>query len=199
MEPRMISTRVRWPQLGLALAVLGALVSPAAPAADTSDGLRAAVDAAVSKVKPALVRIQVVSTYYIEGREQKHQSVGSGVIITKEGHLITNHHVAGHGTRFFCTLADREDVEAELVGTDTLGIISNNEMVMPKFFGPLGRMKLDGEDVGLLVRWFAHDAAIYGGNSGGPLVNLKGEVIGINEISLGLGGAIPGNLAHHVA
>src|SRR6266496_1233592 len=247
MEPRMISTRVRWPQLGLALAVLGALVSPAAPAADTSDGLRAAVDAAVSKVKPALVRIQVVSTYYVEGREQKHQSVGSGAIITKEGHLVTNHHVAGHGTRFFCTLADREDLEAELVGTDpltdiaviklkpgsarefpvatfgdssevrvgdhvlamgspmalsqsvTLGIISNNEMVMPRFFGPFGRMKLDGEDVGLLVRWFGHDAAIYGGNSGGPLVNLKGEVIGINEISLGLGGAIPGNLARRVA
>ncbi|PYJ02812.1 MAG: hypothetical protein DME25_15050, partial [Verrucomicrobia bacterium] len=174
-------------------------------------------------------------------------NVGSGVIISQEGHLITNHHVAGHGTRFFCTLANREDLEAELVGTDpltdiaviklkpgtatvfpvavfgdssqvrvgdhvlamgspmalsqsvTLGIISNNEMVMPRFFGPFGRMKLDGEDVGLLVRWFGHDAAIYGGNSGGPLVNLRGEIIGINEISLGLGGAIPGNLARSVA
>ena len=81
----------------------------------------------------------------------------------------------------------------------TLGILSNTEMVMPRFFGSRGRFRLDGEDVGALVRWFAHDASIYGGNSGGPLVNLRGEIIGINEISFGLSGAIPGNLARSVA
>jgi serine protease Do len=81
----------------------------------------------------------------------------------------------------------------------TLGIISNLEMVMPRFFGPLGRLKQEGEDVGSLVRWIGHDAQIYGGNSGGPLVNLEGEIVGINEIRLGLGGAIPGNLAQRVA
>ena len=81
----------------------------------------------------------------------------------------------------------------------TLGIVSNTEMIMPRFFGPFARFKLDGEDVGTLVRWIGHDAPIYGGNSGGPLVNLRGEIIGINEISFGLGGAIPGNLARSVA
>ena len=80
----------------------------------------------------------------------------------------------------------------------TLGIISNTEMIMPRMFGQ-ARFKLDGEDVGSLVRWIGHDAAIYGGNSGGPLVNLRGEIIGINEISFGLSGAIPGNLAQSVA
>ncbi len=160
---------------------------------------------------------------------------------------MTNHHVAGHAQRMFCTLWNREEIEAELIGTDpltdisiiklkpekpreftpasfgdssimrvgddvlamgspmalsqsvTLGIISNTEMIMPRFFGPRGQFKLDGEDVGALVRWFAHDAAIYGGNSGGPLVNLRGEIIGINEISFGLSGAIPGNLARQAA
>jgi len=69
---------------------------------------------------------------------------------------------------------------------------------MPRFFGG-SRFRLDGEDVGSLVKWIGHDPPIYGGNSGGPLVNMKGEIIGINEISFGLGGAIPGNLARNVA
>jgi serine protease Do len=70
---------------------------------------------------------------------------------------------------------------------------------MPRLFGTMGRMRLDGEDVGALVRWIGHDASIYGGNSGGPLVNLRGEIVGINEIRFGLSGAIPGNLVKGVA
>jgi len=70
---------------------------------------------------------------------------------------------------------------------------------MPRFWGSQRRFRLDGEDVGSLVRWIGHDAAIYGGNSGGPLVDLHGKIIGINEISYGLSGAIPGNLAQSVA
>lgn len=209
--------------------------------------LRPQIGSAIAKVKPALVRIRVVSTDYSEGRETKTQVVGSGAIITRDGYLITNHHVAGHAARIFCTLWNREEIEAELVGTDpltdiavvklkpdqpvefttaafgdsakiqvgeyvlamgspmalsqsvTLGIISNPEMTMPRHRGSSRRLQLDGEDVGSLVRWIGHDAAIYGGNSGGPLVNLRGEIIGINEISYGLGGAIPGNLARGVA
>ena len=222
---------------------------PQTGAADRSvpSELRSQIDSAIAKVKPALVRIRVVSTDYSEGREVKMQEVGSGAIITKDGYLITNHHVAGHAARMFCTLWNREEIEAELVGTDpltdisviklkpeqplefkpaefgdsseiqvgeyvlamgspmalsqsvTLGIISNTEMTMPRFWGSARRFRLDGEDVGSLVRWIGHDAAIYGGNSGGPLVNLRGKIIGINEISYGLGGAIPGNLAQSVA
>ncbi len=214
---------------------------------DVPSPLRAQIDRAINRVKPALVRIRVVSTEFSEGREIKEQEVGSGAIITKDGYIVTNHHVAGHAARMFCTLWNREEIEAELIGTDpltdisiiklkpekprefepasfgdssvmrvgdyvlamgspmalsqsiTLGILSNTEMVMPKFFGQRGQFKLDGEDVGALVRWFGHDAAIYGGNSGGPLVNLHGDIIGINEISFGLGGAIPGNLAKNIA
>jgi len=237
----------RRPAIVLALCVFS--LAPNLPAAgrELPTVLRAQVDAAIEKVKPALVRIRVVSTQYGEGREIKVQSVGSGAIITKDGYIITNHHVAGHATRMFCTLWNREEIEAELIGTDpltdisiiklmpekprafsfvgfgdsakirvgdyilamgspmalsqsvTLGIVSNTELVIPRFWGGGSQFKLDGENVGGLVRWIGHDAAIYGGNSGGPLVNLSGDIIGINEISYGLSGAIPGNLAKSVS
>jgi len=70
---------------------------------------------------------------------------------------------------------------------------------MPGMFWPFNRMTLDGEDVGSLVRWIGHDAPIFGGNSGGPLVNMQGEIVGVNEISMGLAGAIPADLARDVA
>ncbi|MBN2311211.1 MAG: PDZ domain-containing protein, partial [Candidatus Hydrogenedentes bacterium] len=213
---------------------------------DTDETLRASVERAVSLVKPALVRVEVVSTYYSEGREQKYESSGSGVIISEQGHVVTNHHVAGHSARLVCTLATKEEVEAELVGRDpltdiavlkllpetersfpvarfgdssqvrvgdqvlamgspmslsqsvTLGIVSNVELVLPEWMSRWGSFTEDGEDVGALVRWLAHDAEIYGGNSGGPLVNLSGEIVGINEIKIGLSGAIPGNLVRAV-
>ena len=234
--------------LAVACFVLFASYVPAADApANTPANVRAVVETAIDRMRPSLVRIRVVFTEYREGRELKQQAVGSGAIISKDGYIVTNHHVAGHAARLICTLWNREEIEAELVGTDpltdisviklkpeqprefvpavfgdsskirvgdsilamgspmalsqsvTLGIISNGEMIMPRMFGTLGRMRLDGEDVGALVRWIGHDAAIYGGNSGGPLVNLAGEIIGINEIRFGLSGAIPGNLARYVS
>jgi serine protease Do len=233
--------------LGLSLLCVSAAASGGAAERNIPSQLRSQIDSAIGKVKPALVRIRVVSTDYADGREIKLQEVGSGAIISRDGYLITNHHVAGHAVRMFCTMWNREEIEAELVGTDpltdisilklkpdhpvefkfaefgdssklqvgeyvlamgspmalsqsvTLGIISNTEMTMPRFWGSSRRFRLDGEDVGSLVRWIGHDAAIYGGNSGGPLVDLRGKIIGINEISYGLSGAIPGNLAKSVA
>ncbi len=79
----------------------------------------------------------------------------------------------------------------------TKGVVSNTEMIAP---GGSGGLALDGEVVGELVRWIGHDAVIFPGNSGGPLVNLKGEIIGVNEVGIGsLGGAIPANLAKNIA
>jgi serine protease Do len=80
----------------------------------------------------------------------------------------------------------------------TMGIVSNTELVVPDLFWPF-KFRVEGEDVGSIVRWIGHDAEISSGSSGGPLVNLSGEVVGINEMWMGLGAAIPGNLAQEVA
>ncbi len=246
MKPRRISL------LLAAAAAVFVLSSPAAAETETlmeeiSADLRNQVESVVETVKPALVRIHVVTMRYRDGRAQRHSSFGSGVIVSKEGHVVTNHHVAAHASHIKCTLSTKEEIDAELVGTDaltdmavlkldnsgdrefptaewgdssaikvgdyalamgspmalsqsvTMGIISNTEMIMPQHMRGRGGLTLDGEDVGSLVRWIGHDAAIFPGNSGGPLVDLDGRIIGINEIQMSLGGAIPANLARQVA
>ncbi|MFP4054644.1 MAG: PDZ domain-containing protein [Phycisphaerae bacterium] len=219
--------------------------SAASAVGDTK--LRNVIDNAYQEVFPSIVRIHVVVTAPGSGRIMKFQASGSGAIISPDGYVVTNHHVAGKATRIICRLADRQEISAELIGTDpmtdiavlklnlderkdpnapvpvakfgnsdnvavgdtvlamgspaglsqsvTAGVVSNTEMI-----SSYGGMTLDGENVGLLVRWIGHDAHIYHGNSGGPLVNLRGEIVGINEVGIGgLGGAIPANLAQSVA
>lgn len=80
----------------------------------------------------------------------------------------------------------------------TKGIVSNASLVLPE--RTMGKMMIRNENVGLLVRWILHDASIFGGNSGGPLVDEQGLIVGVNEIGVvNLSGAIPANLAHAVA
>jgi serine protease Do len=233
-----------------ALWAIGVGVSPAAakPPGDNAAG-RVSIDLAIQKVYPALVRIYVVAEEPGGGRMQRMRASGSGAIVSSNGYVVTNHHVAGNAIRMTCTLANGDEVEATRVGTDPLadiavlklkletrkhtdtplavaawgdsnrlrvgdvvlamgcpmavsqsvtqGIVSNTQMILPRSME--GHFRLDGEDVGTIVRWIGHDAVIFGGNSGGPLVNLQGEIVGINELGLGsLGGAIPSNLAREV-
>ncbi|OFX16506.1 MAG: hypothetical protein A2Z18_00590 [Armatimonadetes bacterium RBG_16_58_9] len=241
MHPVLRSGVTRDPRLTLAVSLAGLLVCAACVSAP-ADEIKQQMTAAVTAVRPALVRIHVVSVDYRQGRELKMESFGSGVIISPEGYVVTNHHVASDAERIVCTLADKTLVDAKLVGTDpmadiaviklissdgkpfpsahfgdsdkltvgdtvfamgcplalsqsvTAGMVSNTEMIMPDYFS-MGEFTLEGEDVGSIVRWIGHDALIRPGNSGGPLVNRGGEIVGINEISFGLSGAIPSNLA----
>ena len=192
-----------------------------------------------ARVKPALVRLRIIESSTDEGREARSESYGSGALISPDGYIVTNHHVAGQARAIYVTLADKREVPGRLIGTDALsdlavvkieganyptipwgddetlrvgdpvlafgsphaisqsvtaGIVSNLELIL---FNS-DAVTLDDEDTGSIVRWIAHDAVIFPGNSGGPLVNARGEIVGINEIEYGLSGAIPVSLARPV-
>ncbi len=88
--------------------------------AELRDALRRVITEARDRVFPALVSIRVVTASYRGGREMKHPVTGSGTIITPEGHVLTNQHVTSNGIKFLCTLSDKREVSARLVGEDPL-------------------------------------------------------------------------------
>jgi serine protease Do len=214
---------------------------------------RMETETARKKVYPALVNISVVARFFSGGRTQRAPAGGSGVIVSPDGYVLTNFHVAGNTTRIACTLTTGEVIEAKVVLHDpltdlsvlklvlekrtdpkipivyaalgdsdkvqigdpvmsmgnplmlsssmTLGIVSNTKRVFTDFTGTqIEDQELElGEKTGVFTRWIQHDSLILPGNSGGPLVNGKGEVIGINELGGGgVGFAIPSNIAAQV-
>jgi serine protease Do len=171
---------------------------------------------------------------------QKVKGLGSGFIVSSDGYIITNDHVAGNATEITITMTDGRHFPAQIIGTDPvsdiclLKIDANNlpyirfgnsdDIIIGEWSiamgNPFGLFELNNKPtvtVGVISstgmnlepinnRYYLNmiqtDAAINGGNSGGPLINSLGEVIGMNTLiytaggrdgSIGLGFAIPIN------
>jgi serine protease Do len=138
-------------------------------------------------------------------------SLGSGVIVTNEGHIITNNHVVDQVDEIEVQLSDGRTKKARLVGADSQADVAvlkiddpgvkplklaDSDTVQPGDFvlaigNPFGLQETVTDGI---ISWkgrpnstdFRGDllqtnAAINPGNSGGPLINLRGEVVGINE------------------
>jgi serine protease Do len=145
------------------------------------------------------------------GRERV-ASLGSGFIVSKEGHILTNYHVVQGTDDILVDLNDGRQAKATVVGSDQQVDVAVLKINLPNLT-PLSLADSDQVKVGQIVfavgnpfglresvsqgiisardrrgisdssvEFFQTDTAINPGNSGGPLVDVKGEVVGINSV-----------------
>ena len=217
-----------------------------------------AITRAVAKISPAVVGINVIALQQVNPfggffndplfkqffgdhtYNQEVKELGSGFIISPDGYIITNDHVAGKATDITVTISGGKLMKAKVVGSDsytdicllkvdgkdlpyvTLG--NSDDVIIGEwtiaFGNPFGLFEINDKPtvtVGVISatgmklgqmenRYYRDmietDAAINGGNSGGPLVNSNGDVIGMNTLIftagqsstyIGYGFAIPIN------
>jgi serine protease Do len=227
---------------------------------DVTGSRRTVITETVKKVSPAVVGINVTEIMQYQGPfssfyndpffrqffgdqgnySQKVKALGSGFIISPDGYIVTNDHVAGNASQITVTLTNGKQYNAKLIGTDhasdiaLLKINDNNlpyvvlgnsdDEIIGEWVIALGNpfglfeindkptvtvgvisaegMNLEPLDNRYYLNMIQTDAAINAGNSGGPLVNSLGEVIGMNTLiytangsqgNIGLSFAIPIN------
>jgi len=164
----------------------------------------------------------------------KRTAAGSGVIITQDGYIVTNNHVVDGADELTVTLNDNKEYSARIIGADAttdLALIKIDAKDLPAIKiansddvkigewvlavgNPLGlnntvtagivsaKARTMGQGVSSMIQT---DAAINQGNSGGALVNTRGELIGINAMiysqtgsNIGYGFAIPTTIMNKV-
>ncbi len=243
--------------IGAMLAGRPAVAQDGLQAARAPEALSASFVEIASRVEPAVVNIDTMTTegpdldsedkgdrtpanpYDLFRRQQRStHGVGSGFIIDPKGYVLTNYHVIDGATRITIGLLSGERLRAKVVGIDTetdlavLKVDADHDLPTMKFgdsnaaqvgdwvlaigspfgldqtvtAGIISKKDRDSASFQTFQRFLQTDAAINRGNSGGPLVNMHGEAIGVNsQIATltgdynGIGFALPANEAKFVA
>jgi serine protease Do len=173
----------------------------------------------------------------MQPRSQRATSLGSGVVVSQDGYILTNNHVVEGATDVKVSFSDKEEYPAKIVGTDKytdVAVLKINKtglttlpfadsshaqvgdvvLAIGEPFGlggtvTMGIISAKGR-AGLGIERFEDfiqtDASINRGNSGGALIDSRGELVGINTAILsgetggnqGIGFAIPANMARNV-
>jgi len=164
---------------------------------------------------------------------QVPRGVGSGFIISADGYVLTNAHVVEGADEVFVTLTDKREFKAKIIGSDRrtdVALVKIDGSNLPRLtmgdssklrvgewviaigspFGlentvTAGIVSANSRDTGDYLPLIQTDVAVNPGNSGGPLINMRGEVVGINSQIysrtggyMGLSFAIPINVAMDV-
>ncbi|MEM7311000.1 MAG: trypsin-like peptidase domain-containing protein [Planctomycetota bacterium] len=222
--PKLLS-----PILVVVLAVLALALRPAEPRSLALE-LSAAFEDVAEEASPAVLQ---VLTYGSQGRGRRLVARGSGVIVGAEGIAVTNHHVVEPGDEVSVVLADGRELPVRLRGVDdetdlavlelpageypTLRLVERTPRVgawVLAFGNPRGLGASvtagivsghgrKGLGIATFESFLQTDATIHAGNSGGPLTDLTGSIVGINT-ARGLGGeeginfAIPADMVADV-
>ena len=170
-------------------------------------------------------------------RAPRMRGQGSGVVVDRDGYILTNHHVVEGAQQVRVEFSDARTLDATVIGTDQASdlallkvqatglaavTLGNSEAmnvgdVVLAFGNPMGvgqtvtmgiisaKGRATGAGEGGYEDFIQTDAPINHGNSGGALVNTRGELVGINaqilsntDGNIGIGFAIPTNMARHV-
>jgi len=143
------------------------------------------------------------------GDSEQSSSVGSGFILSSDGYVMTNAHVVDDADTIYVTLTDKREFKAKLIGSDertdvavvkiqatdlpAITIGDSNKVRVGEWVVAIGSpfglentvtagiVSAKGRDTGDYLPFIQTDVAVNPGNSGGPLINMQGEVIGINS------------------
>jgi serine protease Do len=152
--------------------------------------------------------------------ERVQRGVGSGFIISDDGFVLTNAHVVEGADEVVVTLTDRREFKAKVLGSDTrsdVALLKVEARNLPSVrIGDSSKIRVGewviaigspfnlentvtagiisakARDTGEYLPLIQSDVAVNPGNSGGPLINMRGEVIGINSQIATLSGAFNG-------
>ncbi|MFM8245797.1 MAG: trypsin-like peptidase domain-containing protein, partial [Burkholderiaceae bacterium] len=141
--------------------------------------------------------------------QQVPRGVGSGFIISADGFVLTNAHVVEGADEVFVTLTDKREFKAKIIGSDRrtdVALVKIDGTNLPRLtIGDSGKLRVGewviaigspfglentvtagivsaiSRDTGDYLPLIQTDVAVNPGNSGGPLINMRGEVIGINS------------------
>jgi len=155
-----------------------------------------------------------------EQGEERPRGVGSGFIVSADGYVLTNAHVVDGADEVYVNLTDKREFKAKIVGVDkrtdvavlkieaaklpavAIGEVSKLKvgewvMAIGTPFGldntvTAGIVSAKARDTGEEIRFIQTDVAVNPGNSGGPLINMRGEVVGINSQILSRSGGFMG-------
>ena len=148
------------------------------------------------------------------------RGVGSGFIISGDGYVLTNAHVVDGADEVYVTLTDNREFKASLLGADArtdVALLKIDGVGLPRLtLGDSGKIRVGewviaigspfnlentvtagiisakSRDTGDYLALIQSDVAVNPGNSGGPLINMRGEVIGINSQIATLSGGYNG-------